>query len=431
MNLSIREINRTPPSTQHHWLPPDFPVQPLWQRFQLRRHLSELSQHLSLLKAVLMETEMQSSNQLSRTIDTQEPFTSDRCARFITAIREGGSNELQAREAAANLQQKVEGLLEPLQAALSGQGGWENAAAAAQLANKQLKIQRNRRWRQRKRQKIGKALQKEHEGYEEADQKADEWRAREIAKLIAKRKMEKMKEVAEKKAKEERARLEEELEMVLMVEKLQELRALRIQKLKKQGRFFPDEDDKFMERIRAAVEEEERQAAAASDTNAAAAAIASAAEARKAVSTLSVMDGGKDDIIPLETTHTDTSAQSTGAVLPTENNPAEDVQDVTKEERGALQEGYGGLPPELYHYYYGSHADMGTLIEVRRGWDAFIMPGGSRIPGHWIQAPPPADSVWASYIKRPETDNKCLMKESKAIFKTGQKRKKLSQQQGQ
>jgi hypothetical protein len=78
----------------------------------------------------------------------------------------------------------------------------------------------------------------EHEGYEEADQKADEWRAREIAKLIAKRKMEKMKEVAEKKAKEERARLEEELEMVLMVEKLQELRALRIQKLKKQGNFF-------------------------------------------------------------------------------------------------------------------------------------------------------------------------------------------------
>ncbi len=380
----------TPPSTQHHWLPPDFPVQPLWQRFQLRRHLSELSQHLSLLKAVwvtllnlfiiqtesyaaffprisvwlhvfwgrillelvhrytcvlqpffflywetclldlqflefrvlclsswlwavgvcsgeelqalqtlkhsastasnypescatesassvsqigelsvdfhrtsthaavharptlesptekseealnesngsLMETEMQSSNQLSQTIDIQEPFTSDRCTRFLTAIREGGSNELWAREAAAGLQQKVQGLLEPLQAALSGQGGWENAAAAAQLANKQLKIQRNRRWRQRKRQKIGEALHKvhffqseyscislslgcwidclwavwaystlvllitefcsfplhlqEHEGYEEADRKADEWRAREIAKLIAKRKV--------------------------------------------------------------------------------------------------------------------------------------------------------------------------------------------------------------------------------------------------
>jgi len=47
------------------------------------------------------------------------------------------------------------------------------------------------------------------------------------------------------------------------------------------GRFFPDEDDKFMDRVRAAVEEEERQAAAAADTRAAAAAIASAAEAAK------------------------------------------------------------------------------------------------------------------------------------------------------
>lgn len=48
------------------------------------------------------------------------------------------------------------------------------------------------------------------------------------------------------------------------------------------GRFFPDEDDKFMERVRAAVEEEERQAAAAADTQAAVVAIASAAGASKA-----------------------------------------------------------------------------------------------------------------------------------------------------
>jgi hypothetical protein len=62
------------------------------------------------------------------------------------------------------------------------------------------------------------------------------------------------------------------------------------------GRFFPDEDDKFMERVRAAVEEEERQAAAAADTRAAAAAIASAAEAAKVtgqVSTALKADGDK------------------------------------------------------------------------------------------------------------------------------------------
>ncbi|KAK9147362.1 hypothetical protein Scep_006119 [Stephania cephalantha] len=101
----------------------------------------------------------------------------------------------------------------------------------------------------------------------------DEWKAREIAKDIAKRK----------------------LELVLVVEKLQELRSIRIQKLKKQvlglfcrlnvGRatFSPEEDDKFFERVRAAYEEAERQAAAAADTGAAKDAIAMAEESSKSV----------------------------------------------------------------------------------------------------------------------------------------------------
>ncbi|GLT58989.1 hypothetical protein SLA2020_318390 [Shorea laevis] len=121
----------------------------------------------------------------------------------------------------------------------------------------------------------------EHERFEQADQEADEWRAREIANDIAKRKVEKMKELANLKAKEERKRLELELEQVLIVEKLQELRSIRIQKLKKQGHFLPEEDDKFLERVQAAVEEEERQAIAAADTDATRDAIATAEESRK------------------------------------------------------------------------------------------------------------------------------------------------------
>ncbi|BBG97595.1 U11/U12 small nuclear ribonucleoprotein 59 kDa protein [Prunus dulcis] len=70
---------------------------------------------------------------------------------------------------------------------------------------------------------------------------------------------------------------------------------------------------------------------------------------------------------------------------------------VTNKEPGkqvSQGEGYSGaydavanLPIEFYHYYHGSNTDMGTLIEVRRTWDAYIRPGGSRIPGHWIQPP--------------------------------------------
>lgn len=68
----------------------------------------------------------------------------------------------------------------------------------------------------------------------------------------------------------------------------------------------------------------------------------------------------------------------------------------------SLHDSVANLPLEFYHYYYGSNHDLGTLIEVRRTWDAYIRPGGSRIPGHWVQPPPPADEIWASYLVKPK-----------------------------
>lgn len=49
------------------------------------------------------------------------------------------------------------------------------------------------------------------------------------------------------------------------------------------GHFLPEEDDKFLEKVRAAVEEEERQAKAAADTAAAKDAIATAEVSRKTI----------------------------------------------------------------------------------------------------------------------------------------------------
>ncbi|KAL4393825.1 hypothetical protein AHAS_Ahas02G0090700 [Arachis hypogaea] len=97
----------------------------------------------------------------------------------------------------------------------------------------------------------------EREEFHCIDREADEWRAREISKDATNYKMKKMKKIAKLKAKEEKKKLEAEinfrsvqmtgvdfvtlyhftsqLEMVLVVDKLQELRSLRIQKLKKQS----------------------------------------------------------------------------------------------------------------------------------------------------------------------------------------------------
>ncbi|EFJ28177.1 hypothetical protein SELMODRAFT_411484 [Selaginella moellendorffii] len=72
--------------------------------------------------------------------------------------------------------------------------------------------------------------------FEEPYRQAEEWRTREIARDIAKKR---------------------QMEMVLVVEKLQELRSLRVQKLKKQGHLFPEDDDAFTESVLPANAEEQ------------------------------------------------------------------------------------------------------------------------------------------------------------------------------
>ncbi|KAJ6794156.1 U11/U12 small nuclear ribonucleoprotein 59 kDa protein [Iris pallida] len=138
-------------------------------------------------------------------------------------------------EAANSLILTLKDQLGPLNAIISQASPWEQRSMAASLAQKLQKAKRNKHWKRRKRRRVAELLRKEREGYDKADQDADDWRTREIAKDIAKRKVESMKAIAAVKANEERRRLESELELVLVVEKLQELRSIRIEKLKKQG----------------------------------------------------------------------------------------------------------------------------------------------------------------------------------------------------
>ncbi|WOL14167.1 U11/U12 small nuclear ribonucleoprotein 59 kDa protein [Canna indica] len=295
-------------------------------------------------------------------------------------------------EAANSLLSTLKCQLIPLNAITSQVVPWEERSMAVRYANKLQKSKRNKLWRKRKRKCVAEQARKLREDYDKADHDADEWRAREIAKDIAKRKVESMKEIAKLKAKEERKRLESELELLLVVEKLQELRAIRIQKLKKQGHFLPEEDNKFLERVRAAVEEEERQAAAAADTHAAKDAIATAEESRKTIQN-KVTEADSTDQIE-ESSKGQSGNSGMDANMKSEHNK--------DEAQGGSYDSVSNLPFEFLHYYHGSNNDMGTLIEVRRTWDAYIRPQGSRIPGHWVQPPPPADEVWASYIVQPK-----------------------------
>ncbi|KAE9460136.1 hypothetical protein C3L33_07915, partial [Rhododendron williamsianum] len=289
-----------------------------------------------------------------------------RLSRFLKENRmDLVSQESLSLRAANAIMSKLGAQLEPFRVVTNETTPWEEKSAVVRLGNKMLKSRRNKQWRKRKRKRIAEMLVKEREQLDQADQEADEWRAREIAKDIAKRKVEKMKEIAKLKAKEEKKRLESELELVLIVEKLQELRSLRIQKLKKQGHFLPEEDDKFLERVRAAVEEEERQATAAADTDAAKGAIATAEESRKSFQgcgpdskVVTGDEGGNED--GQDKTTESENRRGSGMVTDKESGN----QGSEGQSRGGVYDSVASLPIEFYHYYHGSNTDLGTLVEV-------------------------------------------------------------------
>ncbi|GAB2216500.1 hypothetical protein Drorol1_Dr00024274, partial [Drosera rotundifolia] len=66
-----------------------------------------------------------------------------------------------------------------------------------------------------------------------------------------------------------------------------------------------------------------------------------------------------------------------------------------------VRRSFGDKVSKLYLTMFPCNECAKVIIQVRQSWDAYIRPGGSRIPGHWVQSPPPADEIWASYLVPP------------------------------
>ncbi|XP_004507356.1 U11/U12 small nuclear ribonucleoprotein 59 kDa protein [Cicer arietinum] len=390
---------------------PTLPAEPpnsssFWENRNVCDRLRELQDTLNLAKRMQKELE------LLKTIKESEGSLEDITAgsnetylfSFLKCVEDRSvsveNQEALAVEAANSLMLKLRAQLEPFRYVADEVSPWEEKSAVARFTNKVHKSKRNKLRRKKKRKHTAEMLAKERDQFDQIDREADEWRDREIAKEIASSKVTKMKEIAKLKAKEEKKKLESELELLLVVEKLQELRSIRIQKMKKQGHFLPEEDDKFLERVQAAAEEEEREALAAAETDAAKDAIATAEESRKAIKNQEKLSKGSNTESEIKENNEQIVHGGTeeGFVATDEKKPSEIASE--GQNYGGAYDPLANLPIEFYHYYHGSNNDMGTLIQVRREWDAYIQPGGSRIPVRWVQPPPPANEIWASYLVR-------------------------------
>ncbi|XP_052734010.1 U11/U12 small nuclear ribonucleoprotein 59 kDa protein isoform X2 [Vigna angularis] len=379
--IPFQSVARPPPP------PPWFPVLPseppnstsFWENRNVSDRLRELQHTLNLAKAMQKELEMlMMIKDGNGALEGVKLVTDEPClSGFLKCIEDGGvsveSHESFAVEAANSLMSKLRAQLEPFRYVADEASPWEEKSAVARLANKVNKSKRNKLWRKKKRKRVAEMIAKEREQFQQIDREADDWVAREKAKEIANSKVLKMKEIAKSKAKEEKKKLEAELELLLVVEKLQELRSIRIQRLKKQGHFLPEEDDKFLERVQAAVKVEEREALAAVEADAAKEAIATAEESRKAIQNQGKLSKeGNDDSEVKENKEQIVPSVTEDGSGPLDENKSSKIEQIS----GGAYDPLANLPIEFYHYYHGSNNDMGTLIEVRRGWDAYIRPGG-------------------------------------------------------
>ncbi|KAF8037968.1 hypothetical protein BT93_B0729 [Corymbia citriodora subsp. variegata] len=410
MNL-VPPPSAMPPPNWYPMLPPNPPPSSaFWSSANVvRDRVRQLQETLAQAKAMRRELQLLGAIKESEACgdgDVENGTCSGPAREFLKHVEDEGIGlelqEMRSLEAANSLILKLRAQLEQFRVVADEASPWEEKSAAFRLSSKLSKSRRNKLWRKRKRWRVAEQQLKERERFDQADHDADEWRAREIAKDIAKRKIEKMKEIAKLKAKDERRRLESELELVLIVEKLQELRSMRVRKLKKQGHFLPEEDNEFLERVRVAVEEEESQVWIAADADAARDAIATAEESRKTADATESDLKDQNDVThqKLEKKDEITDGEGNNSSLMGGHNESKKEAPDRKTHIGSY-DALANLPIEFYHYYHGSNTDIGTLIEVRRTWDAYLRRGGSRIPGHWIQPPPPADEVWASYLVKP------------------------------
>ncbi|KAL7121466.1 hypothetical protein ACP275_02G183600 [Erythranthe tilingii] len=182
-----------------HWAPPPWPPLPpphssFWTGSNVSSHLKELHDTINLAKAMQKELEM-----LTRMKETERTteghigdadISIDRFSKFMKENKiELDFQESLSLNAANAVMSKLRYQLEPYRVVMDENSPWEEKSAVKRLADKMEKYKRNKLWRRRKRRRIAQNLAKEREQFDRLDKEADEWRAREVAKDAAQRKV--------------------------------------------------------------------------------------------------------------------------------------------------------------------------------------------------------------------------------------------------
>ncbi|RIA89172.1 hypothetical protein C1645_825195 [Glomus cerebriforme] len=210
------------------------------------------------------------------------------------------------------------------------------------------KIRRHQKWRTKHIKKLQSVRDERQRRRETLHKTIDEWRTEWIAKELALKREQARKEEAEKRVQEAEAKKSEHKELTKLLEKVKKLRDLRRERLKREGHFFPEEDDEFFNKI-----------------------------------------ASLNDAMKVEEARLD---QERNAAAEHKRNEAMDA---------GMKERERERDP-VYEYWHQAEFDLDNLVLIRRQWDAYInetgSTGSSCIPPTFVDPSPPANYIWASCL---------------------------------
>ncbi|CAG8519961.1 4260_t:CDS:2 [Ambispora leptoticha] len=216
------------------------------------------------------------------------------------------------------------------------------------LKQKISKIQRHKKWQKQHIKKLQNVRDERRRRRETLHKTIDEWRTEWIAKELAFKREQARKENAEKRVEEAEANKNRHKEMSKLLEKVKKLRDLRRERLKREGHFFPEEDNEFFNKV------------------------------------ASLNDAMKIEEERLERERNAAAEQK-----------RKEAMDAGMKERERERD-------PLYEYWHQAEFDLDNLVSIRRQWDAYIVPpgtqGASRIPPRFVTPAPPANYIWASCL---------------------------------
>eukprot|EP00743_Colponemidia_sp_Colp-15_P005515 GILK01005932.1.p1 GENE.GILK01005932.1~~GILK01005932.1.p1 ORF type:complete len:332 (-),score=62.72 GILK01005932.1:274-1227(-) len=251
------------------------------------------------------------------------------------------------------------------------------------LLSKLAKKERVKRWRKhaRRRKKERRSILKAYQDSQARTQ--SDWYDKLIAQEERKIQVAKEQREASRRRRVELKSRRAQEHMATLIEKLQTLRELRKQKLKKQGHVFPEDDNAFLESLRREMEQEQQMAeeeAGAARTD----------HTPKQEETVVV------EAVSRQLSGRALAGKATGAADSTSHTSHADSKRSHQASTGSSF---------WTDYYEGAQEDIRKLVQIRWQWDYYIVPQEEatitdRIPPHFVPAPKPSSKEWEAYMCR-------------------------------